>query len=157
MGMKVEYVNPFIESASSVLEEIAALKSTRGKLTLKDPNKPFRDVCAILGVIGTVHGQVIYGFDETTARSVVSRMMMGAEVTEFDEMARSALGELGNIITGKASVNLESAGFPIEISPPTLVMAQNVRISSLKIPMIVVPLETEVGVIDIYVGLIENA
>ncbi|MBD3267022.1 chemotaxis protein CheX, partial [bacterium] len=114
--MKVEYVNPFVESASGVLEEIANLKSDRGNLKLKDLEAPFRDVCAILGVIGSVEGQVVYGFDESTARSVVSRMMMGAEVNEFDEMARSALGELGNIITGKASVALEQAGFPIEIS-----------------------------------------
>ena len=141
--MKVEYINPFIESASQVLEEIASLKSERGALKMKDPNKPFRDVCVILGLIGQVNGQVVYGFDESTARSVVSKMMMGAEVIEFDEMARSALGELGNIITGKASVGLEEAGFPIEISPPTLVMATNVRISSLNIPIIVVPLDTE--------------
>lgn len=154
--MRVEYVNPFIESAASVLQEIANLTVHRGKLTLKDTNSPFRDVCTILGVIGQVQGQVVYGFEETTAKAVVSRMMMGAEVLEFDEMARSALGELGNIITGKASVILEGAGFPIEISPPTLVMAQNVRISSLKIPMIVVPLESEVGTIDIYVGLEEK-
>ncbi len=153
--MKVEYVNPFIEAASSVLDEIASLKTDRGKLSLKDPNQPFRDVCAILGLVGRIHGQVIYGFDESTAKNVVSRMMMGAEVLEFDEMARSALGELGNIITGKASVILESNGYPIEISPPTLVMATNVRISSLKIPMIVVPLESEVGIIEIYVGLEE--
>ncbi len=153
--MKVEYVNPFIEAASSVLEEISGLKSERGRLSLKDPNQPFRDVCAILGLVGKIHGQVIYGFDEATAKNIVSRMMMGAEVLEFDEMARSALGELGNIITGKASVMLESAGYPIDISPPTLVMATNVRISSLKIPMIVVPLETEVGTLEIYVGLAE--
>lgn len=155
--MKVEYVNPFIESASLVLEEIANLKSERGQLKMKDLNGPFRDVCAILGVIGQVSGQVIYGFDEQTAKNIVSRMMMGAEVIEFDEMTRSALGELGNIITGKASVGLEEAGYPIEISPPTLVMATNVRISSLKIPMIVVPLDTECGVIDIYIGLQESS
>jgi len=101
--MKVEYVNPFIESASDVLMEIANLKSDRGILSMKDLNAPFRDVCAILGVIGAVQGQVIYGFDESTARSVVSRMMMGAEVNEFDEMARSALGELGNIYRCKWS------------------------------------------------------
>lgn len=154
--MKVEYVNPFIESASNVLLEVANLRSVRGKLLKKDLNTPFRDVCAILGVIGKVNGQVIYGFDESTAKGVVSRMMMGAEVIEFDEMARSALGELGNIITGKASVQLETAGYPIEISPPTLVMAKNVRISSLHIPMIVVPLDTECGEIDIYVGLQES-
>lgn len=155
--MKVEYVNPFIESAADVLEEIANLKTERGNLQLKDANAPFRDVNAILGVIGQVHGQVIYGFDEPTAKSIVSRMMMGAEIIEFDEMARSALGELGNIISGKASVSLESAGFPIELSPPTLVMAQNVRISSMNIPMIVVPLESECGTMNIYVGLEESS
>lgn len=154
--MKVEYINPFVESAASVLEEIAQLTSERGNLRLKNTDEPFRDVCAILGMVGDVQGQVIYGFSQPTAKSIVSRMMMGAEVIEFDEMARSALGELGNIITGKASIQLESFGFHVEISPPTLVMAENVRISSLKIPMIVVPLESEVGSIEIYVGIEEN-
>lgn len=151
--MKVETINPFIESASDVLVEIAQLTTERGNLRLKNVDEPFRDICTILGVVGDVHGQVIYGYNETTAKNIVSRMMMGAEVTEFDEMARSALGELGNIVTGKASIQLESMGLHVDISPPTLVMAQNVRISSLKIPMIVVPLESEVGTIEIFVGL----
>jgi len=151
--VKVEFINPFIEAASQVLEEIAQLKSERGALRLKNTNEPFRDVCAIIGLVGDVQGQVIYGFDQTTARSVVSKMMMGAEVTEFDEMARSALGELGNIISGKASIGMEELGLMIDLSPPTLVMAQNVHISTLKIPMIVVPLDTECGIIDLYVGI----
>jgi len=151
--MKVEYVNPFIESASGVLEEIAQLKTERGKLTLKDAKAPFRDVCVILGVVGQVHGQIIYGFDEGTAKNIVSKMMMGAEVLELDEMARSALGELGNMVTGKASIALESLGVKIDISPPTMVMAKNLQISSIKIPMIIVPLESEIGTVDVYVGL----
>lgn len=154
--MKVEFINPFIESASQVLEEIAQLKSERGSLRLKNTNEPYRDVCAIIGLVGDVQGQVIYGFDQSTARSVVSKMMMGAEVTEFDEMARSALGELGNIISGKASIGMEELGLMIDLSPPTLVMAQNVHISTLKIPMIVVPLDTECGIIDLYVGIEEK-
>ncbi|MBI1389516.1 MAG: chemotaxis protein CheX [bacterium] len=154
--MKVEYINPFIESASEVLEEIAQLHSDRGNLRLKQTNEPFRDVCAIIGVVGDIQGQVIYGFDQSTARNVVSRMMMGAEVTEFDEMARSALGELGNIVSGRASIKLEKLGKNIDLSPPTLVMATNVHISSLKIGMIVVPLGTDCGVIDLYVGLEES-
>lgn len=154
--MKVEYVNPFIESASNIIEEIAQLTTIRGKLALKDLKAPFKDVCVILGVVGTVHGQVIYGFDETTAKNVVSRMMMGAEILEFDEMSRSALGELGNMVTGKASMMLEKIGITIDISPPTLVMAKNLQISSIKIPMIIVPLESEVGTIDVYVGLEQN-
>lgn len=151
--MRAEYVNPFIESASVVLSEIAALSSTRGKLALKDTSEPFRDVCAILGIVGDIHGQVVYGFDHATARAVVSKMMMGAEVKELDDMARSALGELANIITGKSAAELEKLGFVIDISPPTLVIAEKVQLSSVNIPMIIVPLDTDVGVIDIYAGL----
>lgn len=52
-------------------------------------------------------------------------MMMGAEVLELDDMAKRALGELGNMITGKASVKLETIGVTINISPPELVMTKN--------------------------------
>lgn len=155
--MKAEYVNPFVESASGILREVTGLESQRGRLKMKDPNQPFRDVCVILGIVGKVHGQVIYGVEEQTAKNFVSRMMMGAEVIELDEMAKSALGELGNMITGKASVGLEENGFTVEISPPTLVMAKNLKISSLKIPMIIVPLETSDGALDIYVGLTDES
>lgn len=151
--MKAEYVNPFIESASDILVEVAQLHTEKGKLAIKNPDTPFPDICVVLGLTGNIHGQVVYGFDHTTAKSVVSRMMMGAEVHEFDDMAQSALGELGNMITGKASIQLESLGVKIEISPPALVMAKDLYISSIKIPMIIVPLETEVGAIEVHLGL----
>lgn len=152
--MKVEYVNPFIESSAEVLQEVAQLGTDRGALELKDPNSPFRDVCVILGIVGQIHGQVVYGFDDDIAKKVISKMMMGAEVNELDEMAKSALGELGNMITGKASIKLDSIGVSIDISPPTLVMAKNLKISSINIPMIIVPLESELGTIEVYVGLV---
>lgn len=156
MSLRAEFVNPFVESASDIVQQVTGLSSKRGRLRLKDRNHPFRDVCVILGIVGKVHGQVIYGMDEATAKTMVSKMMMGAEVIELDEMAKSALGELGNMITGKASVGLEEAGFTVNISPPTLVTAKNLQISSLKIAMLVVPLETSEGVIDIYVGLTDE-
>lgn len=155
--MKIEFVNPFLNSAASVLEEIANLKTKRGTLRIKHENESFRDVCATLGIIGTLRGQVVYGFDELTAKKLVSKMMMGAEVNEFDEMTMSALGELSNIITGKASMALESAGYAIDITPPALIIAKNLRISSIKIPMIIIPLESDIGIIDIYVGLEESS
>jgi chemotaxis protein CheX len=151
--MKSEYVNPFLDSVSHVLKEIANLESNRGSLSLKNDREPFRDVSIIFGVIGDLRGQIIYGFDESTAKSVVSRMMSGAEINEFNAMEESALGELGNIITGKASIAVETAGYSINFSPPTLIIAKNPYISSLRIPMMVAPFETEVGVIDLFIGL----
>ena len=37
--------------------------------------------------------------------------MMGEPVTELDDLGRSAIGELGNMITGQAAIMLEEAGY----------------------------------------------
>ena len=63
------------------------------------------DITAVIGVSGALEGNVLYGFHKDTARSVVSKMME-SEVTEFDEMALSALGEIANMITGNAATGI---------------------------------------------------
>ena len=64
-------------------------------------------ITAVIGVSGSLEGNVLYGFHEGTARSVVSKMLE-SEVTEFDEMALSALGEIANMITGNAATGLSN-------------------------------------------------
>ena len=41
----------------------------------------------ILGIIGDVKGNVVYSTDIESAKKIASTMMMGAPVTEFDELA----------------------------------------------------------------------
>ena len=154
--MRVEFINPFLESADEVLDQLVQLKTTRGRLTLKMPTQPYPEVCIVLGVIGKVEGQVIYGLNDVSARQIASKMMMGLPVENLDDMAKSALAELGNMITGRATIGLESAGFSCNISPPTLITGSNITVSSPMTQILVVPLETEAGTIDIHVGLEES-
>ncbi len=154
--MQVENINPFVTAASSILEQVAHIEIKRGTLSLRPKMFPSPEVSVILGVTGDVKGQVIYGLTEETALGIATKMMMGMQLPGFDEVARSAIGELGNMITGNASSILEKSGIVTNISPPTIVTGKNIALSSSEGPILVVPLETEVGIFEINVCLKEN-
>ena len=108
--MQVEYINPFIESAISVCEQAMNISLIQGKVSLQPKIVIFPDVVVLLGVVGDVKGQVVYGLSEKTAMAVATKMRMGMETDGFDEVARSAISELGNMITGTAAGIFEKNG-----------------------------------------------
>jgi chemotaxis protein CheX len=153
--MKAEFLNPFVYAGMKVLRSEAGLKKWA-------PDKPFvvrmdstrTAVSVVVGVLGSVRGLVVYGMDLAIATAVVSAMA-GVSVRLSDPMAQSAIGELGNLITGQASGLLEENGYPCRISPPAIVRGTGVRISEGSVPVVVVPIQTELGEIKIYLGLSE--
>lgn len=151
--MKVEYINPFISATFEILKMVADFNPVKGKLTLKNEPVPSYGVSVLIGVVGEVKGQVIYSLSEKTAMGISSKMMMGMPVEEFDEMAKSAISELANMITGNASTQLSSQGFEVDISPPTLVTGTNVHITTNTMQTIVVPVQTEEGIFEINIAL----
>ncbi len=52
-----------------------------------------------LRIEGDLQGSIMFLLEEKSAYTLVGRLM-GTQVTELDEMAQSALKEIGNIITG---------------------------------------------------------
>lgn len=93
----------------------------------------------MLGVTGEISGQVCIVMENDVARDVASRMMMGMPVAEIDDMARSALSELGNMVMGNAATILSNSNVLIDITPPTL-LTGNARITAPDISVIKVPL-----------------
>ncbi len=53
-----------------------------------------------LRIEGDLHGSIMFLLEEKSAYTLVGKLMGGMQVTELDEMAQSALKEIGNIITG---------------------------------------------------------
>lgn len=154
--MKVEFVNPFIQAATEVLDSELGGGTTRGTLRMQKSAVTTDEVTSILGVTGSVAGLVFYSMSEDTARAMVSRMM-GQEFEQFDELAQSGIGELGNVITGRAGVLLAEAGYSSNITPPALVRGKGTMVTTLDLNRLVFPLETEVGTFEIQVVLREAA
>jgi chemotaxis protein CheX len=155
-AMRVEFINPFVNAAFMVLERLGNTTSEKGKLSLKSSPIEGNEVNTILGVTGDVRGQVLYSMTLETAMKVASSMMMGMPVTEFDELCKSAVSELGNMITGNAASELGNAGFNCTITPPTLIMGKEVVISIKNLQILVIPISTDFGEIDINVALSEE-
>ena len=123
--MKAEYINPFLESARLVLEQMMQVRPTIGQLAIKDVAFHDGHIWIQIGLKGQINGDVIYGFNEQVALRIVSVMMGGFTMTEIDEIGRSAISELGNMISGNASILLYNQGIKVGITPPVLIQSSS--------------------------------
>jgi chemotaxis protein CheX len=150
--VKVEFVNPFIQAASEVLDSELGGEAQRGEVRLQKSAFTTDEVTALVGVTGTVSGLVLYSMSRATAVALASRMM-GQEFAELDELAQSGIGELGNVITGRAGVLLSEAGYPSNITPPALVVGRGTMVTTLDLNRLVFTLQTEVGDLEVQLVL----
>ncbi|MHB9094868.1 MAG: chemotaxis protein CheX [Eubacteriales bacterium] len=155
--MKVEFISPFVNSTIKVLEtEIGRpVPIEKGQLTIESSSYTCQDVTVLIGVIGAVQGIVMYGMSERTAKNIVSSFL-NERVVIFNEMVESAVAEMGNVITGIASTELEKAGYASTLAPPTVITGRGVVISTINIKRLQIPLKTEFGDIELGVALREN-
>lgn len=138
--MRVEYVSPFAEAANRVLESVVGLRPTRGQLQAMPDIVTMQQVNVVLGITGQVEGMVLYGMSVVTADRIAG-LMMGKAVVTFDQMAASAVAELGNMISGNALTLLSKHGFRCDITPPTVIRGKNVDMMSMSgTPLINIPL-----------------
>jgi chemotaxis protein CheX len=154
--MNVKFLNPFVEAADEVLRAEAHFNLGRGALGLEKEPYVTEDVTVIISLVGRVEGTVFYSMQEATARDLAGRML-GETLEEFDVLAQSGIAELGNVITGRASVKLAAAGYEATISPPTLLTGAGAVINTLDYARLVVPLTGECGKITIHLALREGA
>ena len=90
--INVDHINPFLMAASTIMRDACQMEMKIGKPYVKTPK----------------------------ACQVASGMMMGMPVPELDDMAMSAISELGNMIMGNAATILSTKGIGIDITPPTV-------------------------------------
>jgi chemotaxis protein CheX len=119
--VQANLVNPFLSSSVHVIETLINIKPSVGQLSVQTINYLHNYVWFKIGIIGKLNKEILFGFPEAVAFKMVSGMMGGYPVTEFDEMCQSAVGELGNMISGNASTMLYQQGIEVDITPPNLV------------------------------------
>jgi len=150
--MRAEFINPFLQAATEVLESELGSTPQRGSVGLQRSAYTSDEVTAVVAVTGEVAGMVMFAMTEPTARAMVSKMM-GQDFPEFDALAQSGIAEIGNVITGRAAVLLSEAGFPSDLAPPMLLVGRNTLISTLDVQRLIIPIETDLGKIEIQVAL----
>ena len=151
--MRAEFINPFVSAAFAVFENMLQITPEKGQLRLQASPLQGKEINTVIGVTGEVLGQVILSLDVNTALKFASVMLMGLPVTEVDEMVKSAVNELGNMITGNAATGLSDSGFSCNLTPPTLFMGKDVVVSTRDLQILVIPLVTPHGEVNLNVAL----
>jgi chemotaxis protein CheX len=154
--MRVEYINPFVEAAFSVLKEVLQSDVHRGELYLKSTSMPVMGVAAIVGLAGDVEGRVLFDMDKPTALKTAS-VMNGEELTEFDDLVKATITELANMITAQAVTKLHDLGFRFDLTPPAIFTGENMEVSDAEVEALIVPMETPGGKIEINVAIRERS
>lgn len=153
--MRVEYINPFVESALSVLKTTVSEEVKRGSPKLSTSINNIQGVAIIIGLAGQVSGRVVLDMSPETALNIASSMNQ-EKLTDFDELVSATLTELGNMITGNAVTKLHQLGFKFDLTPPALFMGENLKLTDSKVEALVVPLELKEGKLCINVAIKEN-
>lgn len=154
--MDVKFLNPFIEAAFEVMKAELGVTAVRGNLSLQKTAMTTNDITVLIHLVGQVYGVVTYGMATQTGLNMVSKIM-GQEFDDLDSLAQSGVAELGNVISGRATIKFSQAGYDSNISPPTLISGKNVKISTLDFSRVVVPLITDLGELEVHLALREGA
>lgn len=118
--MKVEFINPFIDSVHSLFDAMLGCEIERGQITMANKLHP-TSITAIIGLGGTARGTVALSFPVKTALAMVERLL-GVETKIVDETVIDGMAEMVNIVAGGAKAKFsELAGSPIGLSLPTVV------------------------------------
>ncbi len=154
--MRVEYINPFAESAFNILKEIVGPKLTRGDLYLKSTTHPLLGITVIVGLEGDIEGRVLIDMSRETALAVAS-VMNGEDLPDFDDLAKATISELANMITAQAVAKLYDLGLKFDLSPAELITGQNLEGANAGVETLIVPIDIPQGKVEINVAIRQGA
>ena len=152
--MRIEYINPFVESAIEVLKKTVTQEITRGELSLRNSITSMLGLALIVGITGQVTGRVVIDMPQDLGLQIAS-IMNEEKLKNFDDLTNATLTELANMIVGNAVTNLHRLGYKFDLTPPALFMGDNLRLSDNNIEALIVPLELLNNKIEINVALKE--
>lgn len=145
--MKVEYINPFIDSTKKLMEIMVGIQQFEKKsITVENRLASMFDVSAVIGVTGDCDGAIVLSFSEGVAQEMLSRLL-GEPVFDFNDDVCDAVGEMVNIITGNAQAQLQEGGMnDLNRSVPTVVLGkgQTIKVAP-GTPCINIEFSTEMG------------
>lgn len=153
--MRVEYINPFVEAAFKILEQVLETEPVRQKLYLKSTSQPVLGVAVIVGLAGDVEGRVLFDMSAETALAIASKMN-GEKLTIMDELSKATIMELANMITANAITKLQELGYSFDLTPPAIFTGENMEVANSGVEALIVPVDLPEGKMEINVAIRER-
>lgn len=144
--MDVRFINPVLETLMNVLGIMAKMEPKVGTPCLKNNQQALGEVTGYMKMESPqVRGSMAITFSQPVIFDMAKRML-GAELTEIDDVARDLAGEMANMVVGGAKNILLEKGFDFEMSLPQVLSGQPHEIKhNCDAQVIILPFKAESG------------
>jgi chemotaxis protein CheX len=144
MEVAPELAAPFVRAVEETFEKMLGCAVSAGRVTEREAPSP-RDVSAVVGFTGGRRGAVILSVSESAACRLVSRFA-GEPIEETGPTVYDGIGEILNIVAGRAKTSLARTTGPIDMSLPTIVSGREHEVHRLRdAPTLLLPFASELG------------
>ena len=154
--MKVQLLNCYVTAAAEILATETGAEVERQGISMEANGYTTEEVTAVVGITGSLSGSLLLSMGTSTALGLVSAML-GQPTEVFDDLAKSGIAELANVIAGHAAIALSEQSHETTISPPLLLVGAGAQLSMFDMKRLVVPLVTARGLVRVHVALREVA
>lgn len=137
--MKAIYINPFLKATLYVFGQFQ-LPCLVGNPSIKGSPFSEKEILTVVGITGDIRGQMYFGLPLDSAKRIVSAMMGGIHLSTLDALGQSAISELSNMICGNAMTLFAKEGVSLDITPPSLIMGNQIEVSADKMRVLSIPL-----------------
>ena len=145
MPTGTEIAKPFINATKDILSTMAGLEVTFGAPYVKKDATATGDMSAIVGVTGDMRGSIAVSFSRDAAEAL-ARNMLGDAIEDLEQDAQDAVGEVTNMISGKARAGLAEMCVSVQGSTPTVITGDGHQIRHIsESPVVVIPFSTPHG------------
>jgi chemotaxis protein CheX len=117
--MRLDLIQPFINSADAVLAQGLQSPITVGKLSMEEEAYRRKGVAAEVCLSGEIEGRIIFDVDQAAAVELAARLGDVEASHVDDDLTREAVCELANQIIGNSVTTLNDQGFHFRVHPPT--------------------------------------
>jgi chemotaxis protein CheX len=154
--MRLDYLDPIIESAKAVLSNFTGAPVVRGSMRLRGDASSSKEVGAVVGMAGEVEGRIMLEMARDTAIGMAGKMNQ-ERFTELSPLALDTLMELTNVLVAKAISELNDRGYSFRLTPPLIFTGDNMKFfGNLNIESLIIPMSTSVGELDLNIALRMN-
>jgi chemotaxis protein CheX len=143
--MSIEIAKSFIMATTEVLSTMAKITPVAGKPYVKKNNTAKGDVTGVIGLIGDKTGTISVTFTQKCALAMVKNML-GDDIQDVVQDTKDAVGEITNMISGKARQLLGQHGLNIQAAIPSVIMGKNHSVHHITSgPIMAIPFSTDHG------------
>jgi chemotaxis protein CheX len=123
--MESEYLSPFIEG----VEELVQTMLQTACHVDPSPSGEETDVSGVISLTGGVNAQVALSFTRRTAARMVAQMLAIDEDEVDESILGDGVGEMANIVAGRAKARLSGADRSFQLSLPSIIVGSHHDIS----------------------------